>query len=272
MQKKVILLVHSPANLNSLLSTKMSSLAPSSSVSPSLLPSFTPTLAHSLNSRGELGMFVNPYGCSCTTCRDYIAERAPDAPALDHEEPRGGDGDGEGSSFVPPLARTYTNGGANLFTGLSNTTPLDRVAEPAVLPTRSLGGGIGLLRDAPGLSVSFADSLPALGRSTGAYSSTFLGRSSTVYVDGWGGEERPIGGGLGAGTSLAPSSSSPFVFPRLPNIADDDEFCDTLRSYRSTLQLQSSEGMSDDELAEREEKIRAIEHCLLAFRSFFRTG
>jgi hypothetical protein len=29
-------------------------------------------LAHTLNSRGELGMFVNPYNCSCTTCHDYL--------------------------------------------------------------------------------------------------------------------------------------------------------------------------------------------------------
>jgi hypothetical protein len=41
-------------------------------------------LAHSLNSRGELGMFVNPYDCSCTTCHDYLA---------DHEE----------ESMPPPL-------------------------------------------------------------------------------------------------------------------------------------------------------------------------
>jgi hypothetical protein len=34
-------------------------------------PSFRPTLAHTYNSRGELGMFVNPYACSCVTCEDY---------------------------------------------------------------------------------------------------------------------------------------------------------------------------------------------------------
>jgi hypothetical protein len=37
--------------------------------------SFPPMgLAHSLNSRGELGMFVNPYSCSCTTCHDYLTD------------------------------------------------------------------------------------------------------------------------------------------------------------------------------------------------------
>lgn len=235
----------------------MSSLAPSSSVSPSFFPP-PPALAHSLNSRGELGMFVNPYGCPCTTCRDYLAERAPEGPALRREEPPA---EGDGSAFVPPLARTYTNGGANLFTGLSNTTPLDRVAEPAVLPTRSLGGGIG------GLSFSSSfGGLPALGRSTGAYSSVGLTRSSTGYVEGWGGEEHPLFFGpsaTGAGASF---------YPRGRPAEPEEEFCDTLRSYRSTLQLQSTADMTDAELEERDRKIRAIEDCLLAFRSFFRTG
>lgn len=31
-------------------------------------------LAHSFNSRGELGMFVNPSTCPCTTCRSVVAE------------------------------------------------------------------------------------------------------------------------------------------------------------------------------------------------------
>lgn len=33
----------------------------------------SPVLCHTLNSRGELGMFVNPYTCSCSTCKDYLA-------------------------------------------------------------------------------------------------------------------------------------------------------------------------------------------------------
>lgn len=31
-------------------------------------------LAHSLNSRGELGAFVNPFTCPCTTCCNYMGE------------------------------------------------------------------------------------------------------------------------------------------------------------------------------------------------------
>jgi hypothetical protein len=34
-------------------------------------------LAHTFNSRGELGMFVNPYNCSCSTCRNYVAGEEP---------------------------------------------------------------------------------------------------------------------------------------------------------------------------------------------------
>ena len=33
----------------------------------------SPVLCHTLNSRGELGMFVNPYTCDCSTCKDYLA-------------------------------------------------------------------------------------------------------------------------------------------------------------------------------------------------------
>lgn len=39
------------------------------------MPSSPPALTHSLNSRGELGMFVNPYACSCQVCKDYLSGR-----------------------------------------------------------------------------------------------------------------------------------------------------------------------------------------------------
>ena len=32
------------------------------------------SLAHTLNSRGELGMFVNPYACSCITCESVVQD------------------------------------------------------------------------------------------------------------------------------------------------------------------------------------------------------
>lgn len=42
---------------------------------------FSTNLGHSLNSRGELGMFVNPFTCSCTTCANYLAEHEPHPPS-----------------------------------------------------------------------------------------------------------------------------------------------------------------------------------------------
>lgn len=35
-----------------------------------------PVLAHTRNVRGDLGMFVNPYICPCSTCREFLAEKA----------------------------------------------------------------------------------------------------------------------------------------------------------------------------------------------------
>ena len=59
----------------------MASLAPSSSVAD-VFPGPN-ALAHSYNSRGELGAFVNPYGCSCLTCVDYVAAWSAPAAAAD---------------------------------------------------------------------------------------------------------------------------------------------------------------------------------------------
>ena len=55
--------------------TRMTSLAPSSSVATEVFPR-PPSLAHTRNSRGELGTFVNPYVCPCETCVDFVAERS----------------------------------------------------------------------------------------------------------------------------------------------------------------------------------------------------
>ena len=265
--------------------------------------SFPPSvpLAHSLNSRGELGMYVNPYACPCATCVDYIAERAPEGPPIAHEEPRADD-DGDGSS-APALARAPANhvmidgewvhqdspegriycellpesSSTRMETqrfppltrsvGFSNVAPETPALSSSVLPTRSLGGGIGLLRGGPGISVSLAPPRP-LARSTGAYSPVGLTRTDTSYVEGWGGEERPLFFGASATGAGAGGSSNPRGRPA----EHEEEFCDTLRSYRATLQCMSTADVSDEVLSERDRKIRAIEDCLLAFRSFFRTG
>lgn len=55
----------------------MSSLSASSSVFPAPI-----ALAHTYNSSGRLGMFVNPYACSCVTCVHHVAaEHADPMPA-----------------------------------------------------------------------------------------------------------------------------------------------------------------------------------------------
>jgi hypothetical protein len=43
----------------------------SSSVFP--MPSSPPSLTHSVNTSGNLGMFVNPYSCGCEGCKDYLS-------------------------------------------------------------------------------------------------------------------------------------------------------------------------------------------------------
>lgn len=61
----------------------LSSFPPLSAEEIAALPP-PPKLAHSYNSRGELGMFVNPWACSCETCEDYKSSRRAepaDAPA-----------------------------------------------------------------------------------------------------------------------------------------------------------------------------------------------
>jgi hypothetical protein len=218
-------------------------------------------LAHTYNSRGELGTFVNPYACSCVTCVNHVArESVPFGPVA--TEPA------LSSTTLDDMYREMRSD----HTGLSNESyaPVPAPA-PSLLPQRSMGGGIGLL----------PSSLLALGRSTGA------GGSSTVTEDvpsvALGRAETGFGGAsFGA---LARSSSSPFFMPpRLYSFNDDEEFCDALRSYRATLQLLADDiGRGVDhptdaqrtqwaeEQAEFDRKIRGIEDCLLAFNSFFRT-
>jgi hypothetical protein len=40
-------------------------------------------LAHSVNSSGRLGLFVDPFNCSCDTCTDYPAELPPSPAATE---------------------------------------------------------------------------------------------------------------------------------------------------------------------------------------------
>ena len=57
----------------------LSSFPPLTAEEIAALPA-PPPLAHSYNSRGELGMFVNPWACSCVTCEDYKSSRCTETP------------------------------------------------------------------------------------------------------------------------------------------------------------------------------------------------
>lgn len=84
----------------------MSSLAASSSSSAAAVDALFPrpaALAHTLNARGELGMFVNPYNCSCVTCVNYVSGRY-----LPADDTRVGLVDVPATAAAPALARVPT--------------------------------------------------------------------------------------------------------------------------------------------------------------------
>lgn len=234
----------------------MSSLAPSSSV---FFPP-SPGLAHSLNSRGELGAFVNPHACSCRTCVDYVAERS--APE-DHGDP----------PATPPPA------------------PVASLAPSPPTLSCSLGLGLSMGWSAPSLSASAGG---------GAWAYPSLARSSSVAIEGWGGEELPAPPlartvtGLGytptvaetdehEDSEAAPPSLSLFTAPHHRELDHVDELMDRLRGLRSELQLaqddvyRGTDHRSHDEMAaadmqfdEMDRQIAAIEQVMLSFGAIFR--
>lgn len=169
----------------------MTSLAPSASVA-SFFPS-PPPLAHSLNSRGELGMFVNPYACSCVTCVDYVAARSAPEVSLLPEEPAPAPA-AVPAPRLPSLTRSLTLGmGASLAPSASYApAPAASGFFPLPRPDSLFGAALGL---------------SALPTPTPAS----LTRSVTGFVEGWGGEERPAPAlartvtGLGHAPTLAES-------------------------------------------------------------------
>lgn len=92
-------------------------------------------LAHTVNSSGRLGMFVNPHACSCEGCHDFLTgiEETPGfsnlspPSALNLERQTAAPTTGEGAS---PTFSPFSNSSAD-------TIPLN-------LPQRSNGGGIAL--------------------------------------------------------------------------------------------------------------------------------
>lgn len=76
----------------------------------------------------------------------------------------------------------------------------------------------------------------------------------------------------------SPNEESIVCSDRNRFISTEEAFCDTLRKQRASLQQEGTSAPSGfsrecmDAVQERQRKIRAIEDCLLAFRSYFRTG
>ncbi len=99
-----------------------------------------PQLMHTLNTEGELGMFVDPYRCSCETCRNYVAERVTPQRTAN-----------------PEALRALVNSPSDL--GPTDTVPLQLTTVPPQIP------GPPPLRRVN----AFAD---ALGRTTITYTSS----------------------------------------------------------------------------------------------------
>ena len=249
----------------------MSSLTASSSVADSFPGPMA--LAHSYNSRGELGAFVNPYGCSCVTCRDYVAERsAPTEPA----SPLAGPGTGAGSGFgqvalAPSLGPSPTPWvvGPSLQAARSPAVESSLI-QPTAL--RSLGLGIGGLTAASvrapltfGMAMNSLGSAPALARTV-----TGLGYAPSVVPEA-------------DNESDAADAETPDA-PGLRGVdPEEDAVMARLQSLRASLLVQqdavySTDGRSHDEMAaqdaeweELDNKIHAIEALFMAFGVVFRT-
>jgi hypothetical protein len=84
------------------------------------------------------------------------------------------------------------------------------------------------------------------------------------------GAESEVEGSAGYDYDDAPPSIFCAFRGRL--ISAEEQFCDTLRSYRASLKSEGN-GPTDtvEKAKERQRKIRAIEECLIAFASYFRT-
>ncbi len=100
---------------------------------------FVPTLTHSVNSSGRMGLFVDPHGCSCEGCHDYLAS------ATGIAEPPGF------SNLSPPSSLNLerqtgvlqnNTEGSPVFSPLSRTSSLPLAEVGIPLPRRTNGGGI----------------------------------------------------------------------------------------------------------------------------------
>jgi len=97
---------------------------------------FVPTLTHSVNNSGRMGFFVDPHGCSCDGCHDYLAENTgiAEPPGFSHLPPRPSSLRLERQTAAPHNSTE----GSPVFSPLSHTSS----SAPLPLPQRSNGGGI----------------------------------------------------------------------------------------------------------------------------------
>lgn len=110
-----------------------------------------PRLGHSLNSRGELGLYVNPYGCPCQTCHDYLADRGYQQP--DVNEQQSSTTEHPGLSNISAPDRNTLERQIGVASGSPDRTPpslpispsslIRGISNPLILPTRSDCHGIG---------------------------------------------------------------------------------------------------------------------------------
>jgi hypothetical protein len=211
----------------------MSSLNASSFVSP---PPSPPTLSHSLNSRGELGMFVNPYGCPCQTCRDYLAERsAPDLPEDSTERPAT-----PPAAELPPLRSTFV--------------------PPSLLRARGTGAASGGVFPAPSLVryVSLGGAFPsppALARTV-----TGLGYAPASVSET---DEAPLPAPRVSTDVNALMDGLRGLRAEL-QLLQDDVYAGETRSHDEM-------AAQDAEWNDLDRKIHAIEQCMMSFGAIFRT-
>ena len=239
----------------------MSFLSASSSSFPALSQGQA-TLAHSYNSSGRLGMFVNPHACSCATCVDHVAAERPSTPP---PEPL------VTLAPPPPLARSVglgfgAFGGAatpRFWSALAHATTDE---EPTPTPPS-------LTRITSPPLVRFTG--PALARSAAGPS---LARAATSGAQTW-----------AAALAEAPA------LDRTPSVSEAEEdgvaaypeaglygFLDEMRTVRSSLvamqdSLAEEDHRSHDEMAAADQrfddldrKIEALEAALRAFGVPFR--
>lgn len=224
-------------------------------MSSSTTTSFSPiALGHTLNSRGELGTFVNPYACSCHTCMDYVADKAEDSlPNLSFLK-------AIGEASIQEREQEQSPGIGNLI------SPSTLLGHPTPPPTKRL-----LFR------------APPIQRTSG--NAVFDGSSVVPLSRTAASQEEVTGLNLPPPPPLTRVERFPMpslsILTSFPDV-DEEDTMDRLRSLRSQLQLKqdslymgltaTEDIQAADEIYEDyDHKIRAIENCMLAFGAIFRT-